>query len=167
MGNEDESLQVVLGYAREQFTRIDVRHESLVSRSTTFLGFLAVFIGLVAAAPFDGTGWRLLSTAGLVLVIVAVGLFVWVTRLKTYNFTPDTAGLVGYVDRPRVETCRQVLANTRDDIGRNTETLKKVQKLYQWAVTLAGLGMMLIGTGVVLALLSALLESRGVHGHPR
>jgi hypothetical protein len=78
------SLQVVLDFAREDYHRQIARGESVVSRSATFLGLIAVFIGLVATVNFSGWAWRLLSVAGVALLAVSVVAFVYVVALHWY-----------------------------------------------------------------------------------
>jgi hypothetical protein len=84
-----DSVRIILEYARQQYERIDARHESLVQRSSAFLGLLVVVVGLVAAALLHGASWRVFSLAGLAIVFVGIILFVKLTRLKTYEWTPD------------------------------------------------------------------------------
>ena len=149
------SLNLILDFAREQYHRQKARRESLVNRSATFLGFLAVFIGLVATAPFHQTAWRVLSVLGLVLVLMAVVLFVWITRLMTFKETPGVAGLSkGYLSKAEHETRAQVLANTWQAIDDNRCKSRNIESAYQWATTLAGAGMAAIGVGVIVAMLT-------------
>lgn len=153
---EGDSVALILEFAREQYAQTDKRHQSLVTRSATYLGFLAVLIGLVAAAPFRDTAWRVFSVFGLVVLVVAIVLFVRVTRLETYTATPDTAGLIdGYLHRPEGDTRRQVLSNTRQALKDNEATLKTVGVAYQLAATFAGLGTVLVAVGVAVELIAA------------
>ena len=153
--DEPDSVRLVLEFAREQYARIDTRHESLVSRSIAFLGVLAVLVGLAAAAPFQGAVWRACSVLGIVIFLVAIVLFITVTRLRTYTATPEVSALIdGYVHRPEAETRRQVLSNMREAVRMNDATVRRVGRTYQWAATLAGAGTVAIGVGVVAALLS-------------
>jgi hypothetical protein len=148
------SLELIYELAREQYHRQKARRESLVSRSSAFLGLLAVFIGLVAAAPFEQLTWRVLSALGLAATLTSVLRFVSVARLRSFTETPDIAGLVdgGYLDKAEAETRRQVLASTRAAVKNNGEALRGVESSYQWGVIFATIGAGLIGAGVVLAM---------------
>ena len=150
-----ESVRLILDYAREQYDRIDSRHESAVGRSSTFLGLGAVVIGLVAAAPFHGLTWRIFSAVGLIVMLAALVLFVTVAMLKTYVSTPDVGALIdGYLGQSADEIRRQVLSNTRVAIRDNEATLGSVQRRYVWATRLAVTGIVIIGAGVILAILT-------------
>lgn len=149
----EDSLSVVLRYAREEYQRQDDLHDSLVRRSTTFLGFVAVFVGLVAAAPFGDMPWRAVAVVGLLVLLASVVLFVNVARLRSYHATPDIGRLIDkYLRQPPGATEEQVLSNTRDALKRNEATLKCVERRYQWGATLAGIGTVVIAAGIIVAL---------------
>lgn len=148
------SLQLVYDLAREQYHRQKARRESLVGRSSTFLGLLAVFIGLVVAAPFHQTPWRAFAAIGLGAILLAMVLFVIVVRLADYKETPDVTSFADrYLQREEDETQLQVLANTREAVKCNECQLMRSQSVYQWAAVSATAGTVTVTIGAIVSII--------------
>jgi hypothetical protein len=148
------SLQVVLDFAREDYHRQIARGESIVSRSATFLGLVAVFIGLVATVRFSGTCWRVLSVAGVALLALAVVAFVYVVATHWYVGAPATEGLIDDVTEPVEKTRLQILGDTRTAVEENEKVLKRVESWYRRAAILAAAGTVAVAIGIILALVT-------------
>jgi hypothetical protein len=148
------SLRLVLDYAREDYHRQIARGESVVSRSLTLLGFVAVFIGLVAGASFTGTAWRVLAAIGLACLLFAVGLLINVVWMHWYTGAPATEGMVEELYEDEGATRLRVLEDTKVAVEKNEPVLRRVELRYRVGVAFAAAGTFALGIGVIVAIIA-------------
>ena len=148
-----DSLDLILGYARQSYDQQLARLETYRSRAGSLLAFAAVLVTL-SAGTAPGAGRSVAQAAGTLLVSMAAVLFLAVSLGEGLRVAPSVLSLArsDLADPPHVIKSR-LLRNTLDVLGPNQRTVARLGAVPSIGLLCLVAGTIVIGVRVTLLLL--------------
>jgi hypothetical protein len=138
-----DSLQIILGYARENYLQQFTTLDAYRARAASLLAFAAVLVALSAgAAPRDARS--LLQAGGTIFVLASAVLFLIVSLGEGLRVAPSRRTLErSDLSAPVQATQERLLRGTLDVLGVNKRILTRLR-------TLLSVGLLCLVTGTII-----------------